>query len=309
MNSSETVKSIPLLQALGACVLPHLGVIAAKGPDAALFLHNQLTQDFLLLDGQHARLTAFCNAKGRMQASMVGFKTSDEEVLLVLRKDLLAQTLKRLSMFVLRAKVTLSDASTDWNVHGRLAAPEVTQTPWQSSHVDGTWTVSLYPIPSAARYLVLAPAGMLSLDDGLSLDDWLLSEIFSGIGDVQAATFEAFVPQMLNYESVDGVNFKKGCYPGQEVVARSQFRGILKRRTYLVSSSLPLHSGQEIFHSTETSQPSGQVVQAVSHPVHGHWALVCLQTSSIDDGELHPAEATGRVLTTHPLPYPLRDDI
>jgi tRNA-modifying protein YgfZ len=147
------------------------------------------------------------------------------------------------------------------------------------------------------------------MDQALSIGDWMLSDILSGVADVQAATFEAFVPQMLNYESVDGVNFKKGCYPGQEVVARSQFRGILKRRTYLVSSPLPLQAGQEIFHSSDASQPAGQVVQAVSHPQHGHWALVCLQTSSVDDGELHPAGTTGSVLTLHPLPYALRNDI
>ena len=107
MTSDHT--ALPSFAAMGASPLPHLGVIRATGPDAASFLHNQLTQDFLLLDAHHARLAAFCNAKGRMQASMVGFKTGPEEVLLVMRQDLLAQTLKRLSMFVLRAKVKLSD--------------------------------------------------------------------------------------------------------------------------------------------------------------------------------------------------------
>jgi folate-binding Fe-S cluster repair protein YgfZ len=93
------------------------------------------------------------------------------------------------------------------------------------------------------------------------------------------------------------------------VVARSQFRGTLKRRTYVASSSLPLQAGQEIFNSNDTSQPAGQVVQAVSHPQHGHWALVCLQISSTDAGDLHPADTSGSVLTLHPLPYALREDI
>jgi folate-binding protein YgfZ len=161
------------------------------------------------------------------------------------------------------------------------------------------------------------------------LEDWLLGEVLSGIADVQAASFEAFVPQMLNYESVDGVNFKKGCYPGQEVVARSQFRGTLKRRAYLVSSSLPVQAGQEVFDSlspvispaegepaVNTSQPVGQVAQAAHHSVHGDWALVCLQTSAADaaqqagaDGVLHVGAAGGAVLSLHPLPYALRDDI
>ena len=307
--STHTDQALPLLPNTGSCTLPHLGVIAARGPEAAHFLHNQLTQDFVLLDMQHARLAAFCNAKGRMQASMVGFKTSAEEVLLVMRADLLPQTLKRLSMFVMRSKVKLSDASAEWTVFGRLAKKVEAPSPWKLSHDDSGWSVSLYPASGVARFLCLTPAESPLADSGLDLSDWLLSDILSGVGDVQAATFENFVPQMLNYESIDGVNFKKGCYPGQEVVARSQFRGILKRRTYLAGSTLPLQAGQEIFHSSDASQPAGQVVQAVSHTQHGHWALVCLQTSSVEEGELHPAETTGSVLTLHPLPYALRDDI
>ena len=307
--STHTDQALPLFPNTGSCTLPHLGVIAARGPEAAHFLHNQLTQDFVLLDMQHARLAAFCNAKGRMQASMVGFKTSAEEVLLVMRADLLPQTLKRLSMFVMRSKVKLIDASAEWTVFGRLAKKVEAPSPWKLRHDDSGWSVSLYPASGVARFLCLTPAESPLADSGLDLSDWLLSDILSGVGDVQAATFEAFVPQMLNYESVDGVNFKKGCYPGQEVVARSQFRGILKRRTYLAGSTLPLQAAQEIFHSSDASQPAGQVVQAVSHTQHGHWALVCLQTSSVEEGELHPAETTGSVLTLYPLPYALRDDI
>ena len=308
--SSNTKQTTALLPAQGRCALPHLGVLAARGPEAASFLHNQLTQDFLLLDNQHARLAAFCNAKGRMQASMLGFKTSAEEVLLVMRQDLLAQTLKRLSMFVLRAKVKLSDASAEWAIQGCLSAQDSTEQAWQLKHDDHHWRITLYPAAGRSRSLLLTPAAQLQeTQPDIAMDDWLLSEILSGIGDVQAATFEAFVPQMLNYESVDGVNFKKGCYPGQEVVARSQFRGILKRRTYLASSGLPLQAGQEIFHSADASQPAGQVVQSVSHPTQGHWALVCLQTASTQEGELHLAGVNDGVLQLHPLPYELRDDI
>jgi folate-binding Fe-S cluster repair protein YgfZ len=98
-----------LVSAQGGCALPHLGILHAQGADAANFLHNQLSNDFLLLPPDQAHLAAFCNAKGRMQASFIGFKTSPEDVWLVLRQDLLAQTLKRLRMFVLRAKVVIND--------------------------------------------------------------------------------------------------------------------------------------------------------------------------------------------------------
>ena len=312
--------ALPPLPSTGACALPHLGVIRATGPDAASFLHNQLTQDFLLIQPHQARLAAFCNAKGRMQASMVGFKTGPEEVLLVMRQDLLAQTLKRLSMFVLRAKVKMSDASAEWGVWGVLAASGDAAWTCKPVHdasapdgVPASLAVSLYPAVGVSRRLLVGPVA--SALPALALEDWLLGEVLSGIADVQAATFEAFVPQMLNYESVDGVNFKKGCYPGQEVVARSQFRGTLKRRTYLVSSDSALEAGQEVFKQSsaevaDTSQePVGLVAQAASHATHGHWALVCLQNSALEEDGAVLRTVQGAHLTLHPLPYALRDDI
>ncbi len=326
--------ALPTFSSLGACPLPHLGVIRATGPDAASFLHNQLTQDFLLLDANHARLAAFCNAKGRMQASMVGFKTGPEDVLLVMRQDLLAQTLKRLSMFVLRAKVKLSDASAALGVWGVF--DHATDLPWTCRAMDASgakliavnpsatdadtpphvWSVTLYPAAGVSRSLQLWPVGSAPALPALALDDWLLGEVLSGIADVQAASFEAFVPQMLNYESVDGVNFKKGCYPGQEVVARSQFRGTLKRRAYLAHATAPVQAGQEVFSAADSAQPAGVVAQAVHHSLHGDWALVCLQTSAADAAQQAGAEGVltvgtdgGAVLALHPLPYALRDDI
>lgn len=309
MNFSDLAPNLPTLPASGYCALPHLGVIAARGEDAASFLHNQLTQDFLLLDDQHARLAAFCNAKGRMQASMVGFKTSPHEVLLVLSADLLAQTLKRLSMFVLRAKVTLTDESTHLQVLGGFGSSPLAVTPWTLTRQGSAWQVTLYPAAGVARHLCVLPAQEALANAHGDLQDWLLGEVLSGVADVQAATYEAFVPQMLNYESVDGVNFKKGCYPGQEVVARSQFRGILKRRTYLMSSPVTLQAGVDIFSNSDSSQPAGLVAQAVSHTQHGHWALVCLQTAAEQADSLYPAGSPEIKLRLHPLPYTLREDI
>ena len=322
--------ALPTFSSLGACALPHLGVIRATGPDAASFLHNQLTQDFLLLDANHARLAAFCNAKGRMQASMVGIKPGAEDVLLVMRQDLLAQTLKRLSMFVLRSKVKLSDASADLGVWGIFET--AADQPWTCRAMDASgaigaavnnsaapaqaWSVTLYPAAGMSRSLQLLSMGSAPALPALALEDWLLGEVLSGIADVQAASFEAFVPQMLNYESVDGVNFKKGCYPGQEVVARSQFRGTLKRRAYLAHASAPLQTGQDVFSAADSAQPAGVVAQSVQHSQHGHWALVCLQTSAADEAQQAGAEGFlsvgtdgGAVLSLHALPYALRDDI
>ena len=304
----------------GIAPLPHLGIIRAVGADAANFLHNQLTNDVLLMKDGECRLAAFCNAKGRMQASFVVYKRSAEELLLICRKDLIAQTVKRLSMFVLRAKAKLSDASDEFQLRG-LAGDAVTQAlggasfdglsiaPWQRHAVGTADVLTLYPALGQPRAFWLAPkdatapAGQL-----LSAELWQVGEVMSGIAWVELATFEAFVPQMLNYESVDGVNFKKGCYPGQEVVARSQFRGILKRRAFIVQSTVPMSAGQEVFSSLDATQPCGLVAQTASDGAN-HVAVVELQLSATENSTLSLGAAEGPLLNLLPLPYVLRDDI
>ena len=126
---------------------------------------------------------------------------------------------------------------------------------------------------------------------------------------VSAPVFEAFVPQMLNYESVGGVNFKKGCYPGQEVVARSQFRGTLKRRAFLVQGEQPMAVGQDVFHSADAEQACGTVVATAAHPGGRFDAVVSMQVSAAADGQVHLGNAAGPALTLLPLPYPLLADI
>jgi folate-binding protein YgfZ len=131
----------------------------------------------------------------------------------------------------------------------------------------------------------------------------------SGIATVTAPIVEAFVPQMLNYESVGGVNFKKGCYPGQEVVARSQFRGTLKRRAFLVHSDSPMAAGQEVFAQGDDAQPCGLVAQAAASPAGGFDAIVSGQVAAIESSRLTLGSATGPVLALDRLPYPLLADI
>ena len=316
MSPSIPAELVSHLQ--GVCALPHLGVIQAQGEEAANFLHNQLTHDVLLLPVGQARLAAFCNAKGRMQASFVLLKTAPDTVLLVLDQSLLAQTLKRLSMFVLRAKVKLSDASAQWQLRGLLGdsarALAGDAAPWQVLSAQGAHTVALYPAVLGAlrqpRALWLAPTGA-GVPDGVqaSTEVWRWSEVLSGVPLLEQAVFEAFVPQMLNYESVGGVNFKKGCYPGQEVVARSQFRGTLKRRMALVHSPQGLASGQDVFTPADPEQPCATVVQCAARPDgQGFDALVSGTTESLQAG-WHAGSAEGVRLEALPLPYPLLEDI
>jgi len=302
----------------GISPLPFLGVIQAQGEDAANFLHNQLTNDVLLLAVGQARLAAFCNAKGRMQASMVVLKTTPDTVLLVMPQDLLAQTLKRLSMFVLRAKVKLSDASGQWQLRGLLGdsarAAVADAAPWQVTAWGGGHAVALYPAVAAEaqqlRAVWIGPAEQPAPEGpAVSPEVWAWGSVLSGVPFVTQPVFEAFVPQMLNYESVGGVNFKKGCYPGQEVVARSQFRGTLKRRMARVFSPVALLAGQDVYTPTDTEQSCGTVVQCAARPDgSGFDALVSGTLESMQAG-WRAGSAEGEALELLPLPYALLEDI
>jgi hypothetical protein len=299
----------------GVAPLPHLGVIRVEGDDAGKFLHGQLTQDFSVLDLSEARLAGFCSAKGRMQASFIGLKRSPTEVLLVCQHDILAPTLKRLSMFVMRAKAKLVDASADYALFGLVgdALDLITleaSPAWTKRDVGSASLVSLYPADGVRRALWLAPVtDAAPTGAALSTADWCWSEVRSGIAMVSTPINEAFVPQMLNYESVGGVNFKKGCYPGQEVVARSQFRGTLKRRAYLAHADALMQAGDEVFQAEDDSQPCGVVAQAAASPLGGFDAIVSMQVSAFETNAVHLGGANGALLALAPPPYPLLADI
>ena len=321
MPDSRSLPPVSSPRLAGLFPLPHLGVIRVQGADAASFLHGQLTQDFALLHQQQARLAALLNPKGRMLASFIGFKRSADEVLLLCSRDLLAATLKRLSMFVLRAKARLSDASDQFQYWG-LAGPAAQAllpaqaVPWNLACSGQASVVALYPADGQPRALWLAPLGEpLPCEPAPELQDaqharqqaqqWQWGEVRSGVATLSAPLIGALVPQMLNYESIGGVNFKKGCYPGQEVVARSQFRGTLKRRGYLAHAAAALAPGCEVFAQGDAEQPVGLVVQCAAHPAGGHDLLLSLQVSAAEGALL----ADGQALTLLPLPYPLLEDI
>jgi tRNA-modifying protein YgfZ len=306
----------------GIVKLPHLGVIRVVGDEAANFLQGQLTQEVNLLGSTQACLAAFCNAKGRMQASFIVFKRSQQEILLVCSRDILAATLKRLSMFVMRAKASLSDASSEFGLYG-MAGDAIDLivksqgSPWTKADLSDAAAVFLYPGAGHGRAMWCAPAGSPAPEgQPLELALWNWLEVQSGIAMITQPVFEAFVPQMLNYESVGGVSFKKGCYPGQEIVARSQFRGTLKRRAYLAHCEAEPIAGQEVFHVQDLDQPCGLVAAAALNPAGGFDAIVSIQTSAAADAAEHAAEkrltldsTAGAGLTLLPLPYPLLENI
>ncbi|MEJ6004306.1 folate-binding protein [Paucibacter sp. AS339] len=301
----------------GAARLSDWGLIRAAGEDAAKFLHSQLTQDFALLGLNEARLAGFCSAKGRLLATMIGWKTSEQEVLLALPAEVLPAILKRLSMFVLRAKCKLSDASADlqlWGLTGPAAeqwlgdlAP---QARWALGHKDDATLIRLPEAAGQSRFLLVqaqSAAGTASPPlPKLDAVDWQWLELQSGLAWVRTATSEQFVPQMLNLELLGGVSFKKGCYPGQEVVARSQYRGTLKRRTYLYELKGQALPGQEIFHSEDPGQPAGLVANAASKDGR---SLILAETkiAALESGSLHLGSAEGPLLQLHALPYALTE--
>ena len=317
--SADLPPSPPSVSALsGSAELSHLGVIRVVGEDAASFLQGQLTQDVAQLGPLEARLAAFCNAKWRMQASFIVFRRSEGEILLVISRDILAVTLKRLSMFVMRAKAKLSDASADYVLLGlagsAIKTVAVDAYPvWSKADFNTASLVFLYPGSGQTRALWCAPVGTPApTAQPLSLDQWQWLEVQSGVAMITQPIFEAFVPQMLNYESVGGVSFKKGCYPGQEIVARSQFRGTLKRRAYVAHVDGSPQVGQEVFHALDADQPCGLVAACAPHPVAGFDVIVSMQTSAASDSEgerLTLGSASGPALALLPLPYPLLEDI
>ena len=280
----------------GISELTHLGVIRAVGEDAVKFLQGQLTQDVASLGLAEARLAAFCNAKGRMQASFVVFKRSPEEILLVCSRDILAATLKRLSMFVMRAKVKLSDASAEFQLYGLAGEPlEVlaagAQPAWTKTDIGEANLVFLSAGAGQSRALWCAPAGSLAPQGTpMALELWHWLTVQSGIAMISQPSFEAFVPQMLNYESVGGVNFKKGCYPGQEIVARTQYLGKVKRHLFRLSSQHPLQAGDPLYSPENMDQTIGTVMSVAAAPGGGFAALGVVQSNHADNVHLESRE-------------------
>ncbi len=285
-------------------VLDDYGLLEVTGEEARTFLHAQLSNDVEHLAAGHARYAGWCSPKGRLLATLVVVPHAGG-FLLQLARDLAPAVAKRLSMFILRAKVKLADASAQWSQFGLwgdgaeaqlgalgLAVPAEDLAASQSNDVIA---VRLAP----QRYVLLAPAATrVDFAVNAAADEWALAEIRAGRPHVVLATQDQFVPQMVNLELTGGVDFQKGCYPGQEIVARTQYRGQLKRRMARLRAPVPLRPGQDLYSDDVSGQPSGTVVNAA-----GGEALAVLQIASLESGAAIRAEAGGAALEALPLPY------
>ncbi len=291
-----------------------LGVIQAEGADAATFLHGQFSQDVTGQPATEARLAAYCSAKGRMLASLLTLRPQAEQFWLLTDRQVLPGLLKRLSMFVLRAKARLTDASEAVGVVGLLgpvaaarwgdAAPG---SAWQVQADGEGWLLSLPEVLGTRRWYWVGPMAqaqaLVASLPALPASHWAWLDVMSGIPRIEASTVDQFVPQMVNFELIGGVNFRKGCYPGQEVVARSQYRGTTKRRAFVVHAPQALSVGQEVFSAADPGQPAGLVINQAS--VDGvHSALVELKLGALD-AVLHAGSPEGPVLTLGQQPYAL----
>lgn len=306
--------------------LTHLGLISAVGEDAAHFLHSQLTNDVEHLEAGEARLAGYCSAKGRLLSSLLIWKTTDG-IMLQLPRTLQAGVQKRLQMFLLRAKAKLTDVTEEHVMLG-LAGPAAASAlmPWfpvlpiaiyaKVESAAGTlirhanafgipryqWITSVTQAIEAWPQLteVLQPSGT---------DVWNLAEIDSGVPHITTPTQEKFVPQMINFELIGGVSFKKGCYPGQEIVARSQYLGKLKRRMLRASVTTDsIQPGMEIFSVADPDQPCGMVVNAARTNEQEIDCLVEIKLAAAES-EVRLGSAQGPVLSFQTLPYALTDPV
>ncbi len=315
--------------------------ISVIGPDAVDFLQNQLTNSVksiantpaasIAVPHQQNRFAGYCSAKGRLMASFwitrqdtpVGSENveateSQPAFYLFISKDLAATLAKRLSMFVLRSKVKVLDLTESMDIYGYAAETnESSGAKDQLAAMVAMSGVIASELPAVnsnqvqtKRYLLAAPKTqtMGEIQDS-ALQAWNWLEIQSAIPRITQATFEQFVPQMINMESLKGIDFQKGCYPGQEVVARSQYRGTIKRRLQVahLNHSEAILPGAEIFHSDDPSQPCGMVVLAALHPLVNNRMDVQVECKleALQTGSVHLGSATGPALSFAALPYPL----
>jgi len=292
----------------GIVRLTDWALLRANGADAASFLQGQLTQDVAGLPSGEARLGGYCSPKGRLLASFVVWRMADDEFGLLCSADLADSVRKRLSMYVLRARCRVEHAS-DWAVFG-CTDSEGSDGPgaWQARQHGAHWLIGLPSVDRVARWLLVQPAAApIPERPALDLHAWRWLEVSSGVPRITAATSEQFVPQMINFELVGGVHFQKGCYPGQEVVARSQYRGTIKRRMHLFATSGVVQPGQELYHSEDPAQPAGMVINAAELAGRGTRLLAEVKLAALDSGSLRVGGTDGPLLQPLPLPYPITD--
>jgi len=301
--------------------LSPLGLIAVAGPEAVSFLQGQLTNDVVGLSADSSQLAGHCSPKGRMLASFRVFKL-DEAVYLQLPRTKVEAVVQRLRMYMLRAKVTVEDASDRFTAIAlagdcapSLLASRLDAVPKQDNKLTRSGALTAIRIPGTTpRLEILGPSSAIErLWDDLAktatvvnTDYWALLDIRAGIPSVYPQTSDAFVPQMANLQLVDGVSFRKGCYTGQEVVARMQYLGKLKRRMYRAQVGTEhAPSPGDVLHcpSSKSEQATGMVVDARVNCSGGYELLVVVEIEAAQSGEVRLRGPEGPLLSFSDPPY------
>ncbi len=304
--------------------LSHYGLLRFAGEDAQTFLQNQLSCDVRDVKPQQGRHGSYCTPKGRVLANFIVLQRNDDW-LLRLPADLCASIQKRLSMFILRSRVAVDDCSDAW-VRIGVAGPQAkmlveTVTGFGLDACNDSSLCTMHS--TTASVICHAPDRMEILTDEIrarewwqkisekaspiGTDCWHWREICAGIPMVTTATQEEFLPQMINLDLIGGVSFKKGCYPGQEIVARTQYLGKLKRRMYLahVMTENTVAAGDDVFCADVSDQSCGTIVNAVSAPDGGYDVLAVIQKASVATGKIYLHNPGGPELKIGTLPYTL----
>lgn len=305
--------------------LSHYALIEASGDDVIDFLQGQLTNDIKLVTGTMGQLSAYCNPKGRILANFRIFKRQNH-YFLRLRSDIIEATLKRLRMFIMRSKVELVNSSDELSRMGiaglnatkRLSflfekLPENTD----ESYTENEITIIKLP-GTLPRYEVHGTFEKVKglweqlQHDAVAIGEnsWNLLTIRAGIPEIVSETVESFVPQMVNLQAINSLSFNKGCYPGQEVVARMHYLGKLKRRLFLgtiKSDTLPI-PGQSIISNDESEQKAGQIVTASWSNDKKVEFLAVLQIEKAEKDKLHIGSNTGPAIELIDLPYNLEKE-
>ena len=300
------------------CELAHFGLIRFSGAEAQTFLHNQLTCDVGTLAPSTSTYGSYCTPKGRVLATFLLWR-SGEDFFMQLPSSLREPIQKQLSKFILRAKVKATDATPEWTLLGvvgkdaaaivQRAVGEAPKAVHQVAHASGAMVIKV----PGGRYEIVAArdkaqALLTSLVSGAEMagaDYWDWLDIRGGIPTIVIATQEAFVPQMVNLDLIGGVSLSKGCYPGQEIVARMHYRGTLKQRMYLanVAEGDSPQPGDKLYSSDFGEQACGTIVNAVRSPEGGYDVLAVIQIASAEKGDVRWKSSGGPALKLLPLPY------
>ncbi len=299
------------------CDLPDLGLIRISGEDARDFLQGQLTNDIGLVDEHRGQLSALCDHKGRMFALFTIFQR-DEQLYLQLPLERLSAILTRLRMFVLRSKVTLEDATDDLVCIGLLgdcAGDLLGQVPQEVLQQIRQDDVSLLRMPGEPGRVQLIGSvqniknrwqKLAAKASVVNSDFWSLQNIQQGIPSVYNSTSETFIPQTLNLQILNAISFTKGCYTGQEVIARMKYLGQTKRRMYIAhfdAAEGPM-PGERLFSaSSKSAQGAGQIVDVSADPAGGFAALVMIQIATAEANDLQLKDAQGVKMTLTEPPY------